>query len=105
MTFRLWLDPADTLMFRDGRPFNQDDAGRAAAASLFPPPPETIYGAARVGLARAMGWDGSLATGGWSGSIAEALGSWAKEGNYKCAGPFFAIDDRGEFRPLTLRPV
>lgn len=93
MTFRLWLDPVDTVMFRDGRPFNQDDAGRAAAASLFPPPPESIYGAARVGLARAMGWTGS---GDWGdiANIAAALGSWKAKGAYKCAGPYFAADGR-----------
>jgi len=67
MTRSLLLDPADTFIVRDGRPFNQDDAGQASAASLFPPPPFTLYGAVRVALARALGWSG--------------YGNWACPGN------------------------
>lgn len=101
MTFRLWLDPADTLMIRDGRPFNQDDAGRAAAASRFPPPPDTIYGAARVALARNAGWTGvgdwtdqSNFVAGSKGNAANKcagfLGSWKHDKErFRCAGPYF----------------
>jgi CRISPR/Cas system CMR-associated protein Cmr3 (group 5 of RAMP superfamily) len=88
---RLYLDPADNFLIRDGRPFNQDDAGQARATSRFPPPPDTLYGACRVALARALGWDG---TGSWEGNIAKQLGSWHDEQSapFDIAGPFFEVD-------------
>ena len=46
----LKLSAIDTLMFRDGRPFNQNDAGASEAASVFPPWPPTIVGAVRAKL-------------------------------------------------------
>jgi CRISPR-associated protein Cmr3 len=55
----LVLHPLDTLFFRDGRPYNQDDPGQVEAASLFPPYPPTVVGAIRAATARAMGWPGS----------------------------------------------
>ncbi len=56
---KLVLHPVDTLFFRDGRPYNQDDPGQVEAASLFPPYPPTVVGAVRAAAARAMGWPGS----------------------------------------------
>ncbi len=92
---RLHLDPADNFLVRDGRPFNQDDAGRAAAASRFPPPPDTVYGAVRVALARALGWDG---IGDWMrGTAAEPkqLGSFGPAAEaaaaMQVAGPWFDV--------------
>jgi CRISPR-associated protein Cmr3 len=46
----------DALMFRDGRPFNQGDAGTDAAVSRFPPPPPTIAGALRLLFSNALGY-------------------------------------------------
>lgn len=46
----LKFDAIDTLMFRDGRPFNQNDAGASEAVSVFPPYPPTIVGAVRAAL-------------------------------------------------------
>lgn len=54
----LAIRPLDTWMFRDGRPFNQDDPGAAQAVSVFPPFPPTIVGMVRARLARRLGWDG-----------------------------------------------
>lgn len=90
MPFRVFIDPYDNFIMRDGRPFNQDDAGRASASSLFPPPPDTLYGAVRVGIARSRGWDGE---GGWSSidALNKDLGSWSDPGTFKIAGPFFSI--------------
>lgn len=42
---RLFIEPNDVLMFRDGRPFAGGDDHFARGA--FPPPPSTIYGALR----------------------------------------------------------
>ncbi len=66
----LVLHPLDTLFFRDGRPYNQDDPGQVEAASFFPPHPPTLVGAIRAALARAMGWS----DGPWSSELKESLG-------------------------------
>lgn len=55
----LRLAALDTLMFRDGRPFNQGDEGASAAQSSFPPPPPTVIGAIRLALALQNGFDGT----------------------------------------------
>ena len=62
MSGGVWLgfDAVDSWMFRDGRPFEQTDAGAAVAASVFPPFPPTLVGAVRALLwRRAPGgnWD------------------------------------------------
>lgn len=53
------FDAVDTLMFRDGRPFNQADAGASRAVSMFPPYPPTLVGALRAAQWRQSGkaWD------------------------------------------------
>lgn len=95
MSLRLYLDPADNFMIRDGRPFNQDDAGRAAAVSRFPPPPDTLYGAARVALARALGWsgEGDWAEGDGGNERVRLLGTWRDEKNagLRVSGPHFEL--------------
>jgi CRISPR-associated protein Cmr3 len=53
------LEPNDTLLFRDGRPFDQSDEGLTEATSMFPPFPSVVAGALRVSLARANGFSGS----------------------------------------------
>ncbi|MBE0703501.1 MAG: type III-B CRISPR module-associated protein Cmr3, partial [Afipia sp.] len=55
-TYRFTIDAIDTLMFRDGRPFNQSDAGAGQARSVFPPYPPTLVGAVRMMLARQLGY-------------------------------------------------
>jgi CRISPR-associated protein Cmr3 len=56
------LSPVDTLMFRDGRPFNQGDVGGAEAVSVFPPFPSTSTGTVRWILSRVLGFDGRPST-------------------------------------------
>jgi CRISPR-associated protein Cmr3 len=53
------ISALDTLMFRDGRPFNQGDEGASAAQSSFPPPPPGVVGAIRLALAQQNGFDGN----------------------------------------------
>ncbi|WP_321338132.1 type III-B CRISPR module-associated Cmr3 family protein [uncultured Cohaesibacter sp.] len=58
----LYLESIDTFMFRDGRPFNQVDAGASEASSVFPPWPPSIVGAVRAYLWRSVlsgQWDES----------------------------------------------
>jgi CRISPR-associated protein Cmr3 len=69
----LLIRPLDTLMFRDGRPFNQGDPGASDAVSVFPPFPPTVVGMVRALLARRMGRDG----GPWNERIKAALGDGA----------------------------
>ena len=54
------FDPIDSVTFRDGRPFEQDDQGLAESTALFPPHPPTLAGAARVALAAGVGIDAGL---------------------------------------------
>ncbi|MFZ5996175.1 MAG: type III-B CRISPR module-associated protein Cmr3 [Nitrospirota bacterium] len=42
---KLFIEPNDILMFRDGKPFSGDDDHFARGS--FPPPPSTVYGALR----------------------------------------------------------
>lgn len=51
----LHINAVDTLMFRDGRPFNQADAGASEASSVFPPYPPTVAGAVRAALWQQLG--------------------------------------------------
>jgi hypothetical protein len=46
------LSPTDTLFLRDGRPFDQLDAGLAEASSQFPPLPSTIASMLALALVR-----------------------------------------------------
>ena len=104
MRFRLIIDPADTIAISDGRPFNQADAGRAISASVFPPPPNTLYGAARVACARALGWRGY---GNWSKKNPEIVGTMGSQdtpGQFKISGPFFRAGEN-DLLPLPSHAV
>ena len=74
MTSRLLhLDAIDTLMFRDGRPFNQNDAGASEAVSIFPPYPPTVVGAVRAKL-----WQNDL-KGQWTTNTLGDGTNWQEE--------------------------
>lgn len=94
------LHPVDTLFFRDGSPFNQDDAGLAEARSLFPPPPSVAAGAVRAAMARAIGWVDS--DGDWACPAHPRfarLGNRRHLGALRFRGPFVAeLGDGGRFR-------
>ncbi len=77
------FEPLDTLFFRDGRPYEQGEASQAGVVSRFPPPPPTLVGAVRAGLARSMGWK----CGGWSADICARLGNGADLGPLRFRGP------------------
>jgi CRISPR-associated protein Cmr3 len=105
VTRTLIFHPADSVLFKDGRPFNQDDAGMAAARSLFPPTPETMMGAVRAALALGQGWDGKSD---WSqnpdlSGLKEVLGDRHEPGSMSLSGPF-VIDVSGS-RPRPLYPA
>jgi CRISPR-associated protein Cmr3 len=67
MTSYIYIDPHDTMFFRDGRPFNQNDAGAAAAVSMFPPPPSAIAMMLRTALAAGQGWTHGSWISKWNG--------------------------------------
>ncbi|MCV6547913.1 MAG: hypothetical protein OIF56_11660 [Cohaesibacter sp.] len=95
------FDAVDTLMFRDGKPFNQSDAGASEASSIFPPYPPTL-----VGAVRAMLWQESL-DGKW---IEDALGNgtnWQQGdslGNLRFGAPIVMKNSRPVF-PVPLHVV
>lgn len=73
------IDAADTLMFRDGQPFNQNDAGASEATSVFPPHPPTLVGALRAMLWQSLGgrkddWDKTRLGSGTNWQIPSTLG-------------------------------
>jgi CRISPR-associated protein Cmr3 len=99
----LVLRPLDTLFFRDGRPYNQDDPGQAEAASVFPPHPPTVVGAVRAALARAMGWPGRT----WDKTKLGDGVDWRKGdgalGPLRFTGPYVLRNDEPLFpAPLSL---
>lgn len=85
MNSLLVLEPLDTLLFRDGRPFEQNDEGLTETTSLFPPFPSVVAGAARASLARKNGWDGRKSD--WDGSLTKLLGSGPYEAGPLRFGP------------------
>ena len=72
MNARYALEPLDTLLFRDGRSFEQSDEGLTEATSMFPPFPSVVAGAVRAQLAHNMGWSGR---GKWNSTLTDQLGS------------------------------
>ena len=99
----LVLHPLDTLFFRDGRPYNQDDPGQAEAASLFPPHPPTVVGAVRAACARALGWPGqSWETAALGDGVNWQAGDEAL-GPLRFGGPYLLRDGEPLFpAPLNL---
>lgn len=116
------VEPSDTLFFRDGRPFHQDDEGLAEARSVFPPYPPTMVGAFRAAFARSLGWrDGPrsnwtdliAAPGAATGDPAEklrqrrlaALGDGPRcLGQMRFRGPLLAETVNGELQMLFPCP-
>ena len=49
------ITPCDSLFLPDGRPFNQDDEGLAAAESVFPPMPNLLAACIRSTIASVLG--------------------------------------------------
>lgn len=109
--------PADALLFRDGRPFNQSDEGLAEARSQFPPTPRTMVGAVRAALAFGKGWT----KGNWANRSAEfvngidrnststmlcnELGDRDTLGSLRVSGPFLVRrSNSGDFEPYFPMP-
>lgn len=92
------LRPVDSWMFRDGRPFNQSDAGAAVAHGIFPPWPPTSVGAFRAAV-----WQGPL--GGKWDEVALGDGTdWQKEGvlGLLSFGPQILLRDSQPLFPTPL---
>lgn len=83
------FDPADSLFFRSGIPFNQDDPGQARAESVFPPSPMTVVGALRAAFARKQGWSG---IGRWEKNIVSILGDRDELEGIRFHGPYLIRD-------------
>lgn len=89
--WRLFIEPLDVLLFRDGRPFQAGEDHRAA--SLFPPTPFTLQGAVRSKVL----FDSGLSLADYAHRapaaqpLAEGIG-WPGEGygRLRLRGPFVA---------------
>jgi len=85
----------DSLFFRDGRPFNQDDEGLAQAHSHFPPYPSTMSGAIRTALGAVNGkWDKTVL-----GDGSDNLGQLS----FGAPTPICCVGDK--FEPLYPAPL
>lgn len=107
MTEWLALHPHDTLFFRDGRPFNQDDGGLASAESVFPPPSPSLIGGFRAATALRNGWPGH---GSWVGchDLGQQLGDGDDLGKLRFQGPILARTEEEEgkaLQPLFAVPL
>lgn len=92
LTFR--VDPSDTLFFRTGRPFQQDDEGLAEATTESIPNPRSFAMAARAAMARGAGWRDC--DGPWEDGDSEMPGHGLDLGGYRFRGPFIKIDQAGD---------
>jgi len=98
-TRTLRLTPLDAWFFRDGRPYNQGEAGQTDVRTLFPPFVPSVVGAIRAALARSQGWNGR---GVWAESLNLVLGNGFDDlGQMKFHGPFLAREGQWLF-PVPL---
>lgn len=91
MGLRLFLEPLDVWLFRDGRPFTA--GSDAMARSRFPPAPYTIYGMLRSLLlfqAAAQGHVKNLGFGDDQGAIARIAGDPDDFQRLRLRGPWLA---------------
>jgi CRISPR-associated protein Cmr3 len=88
---RLFIEPIDVWMFRDGRPF--DAGSQHRAVSLFPPPPTVVQGALRSKHLSIMDADLSQHAQKQGDSINEIGYSDETYGAFHMNGPFAARED------------
>ncbi|MBC7249680.1 MAG: type III-B CRISPR module-associated protein Cmr3 [Anaerolineae bacterium] len=101
---RLFIEPIDVWMFRDGRPF--DAGSQHRAVSLFPPPPMVMQGALRSKHLSVMGADLSRHARRQGASIIEIGYSDESYGAFRMLGPFIACqDDTGHVWRYYPRPA
>ena len=93
---RLFIEPCDVLLFRDGKPFSAGDDH--FARSLFPPLPRTFQGAVRAAVLARYGFDAAAA--------APVIGDSDSCGSIKqMLGPFIARMDNGNVTELFPLPL
>ncbi len=96
------LRPVDAWFFRDGRPYNKEEAAQADVPTLFPPWAPTVVGTIRAALASGQGWNGR---GRWAEGLNPVLGNGFEElGQLQFQGPFLVRNGEWLFPvPLHLR--
>ena len=92
---RLFIEPSDVLLFRDGKPFSAGDDH--AARSIFPPSPRTFQGAVRAAILSRHGFDMAKAS-----SIIGDSNSYGRLQQMR--GPFIARQSGNE-DPQRLLPL
>jgi CRISPR-associated protein Cmr3 len=85
---RLFIEPSDVWLFRDGRPFDAGSDHRAA--SFFPPPPSVIQGALRAAHLTARGESMNAYASGQPLTIHEQIGAPNQPPPFQMRGPFIA---------------
>lgn len=108
-TRTFFLEPMDAWFFRDGRPYNRNEASQTAVKSLFPPHPPTVLGALRAALARTQGWRDGVD---WPETLHPVLGNgphdvgWLRmRGPYPASRPDTSEGGAGSSEAEVLWPV
>jgi CRISPR-associated protein Cmr3 len=81
---RLFIQPAETLLFRTGHPFNAGENNYAE--TLFPPTPETLQGAVRAAIATYWDPEKSLAEAFQQSELVELIGNQEHYGRFCITG-------------------
>jgi len=98
----LFVEPADVLLFRDGRSFSAAN-GDTLARGVFPPRPTVFYGAVRSALMSRAGADFDRDDFGLSGPVADVVGTQTDSGTLRIAR--FALARQHEGTLERLYPV
>lgn len=86
---RVFIEPTDVWLFRDGRPFDAGSDHRAA--SVFPPPPSVIQGALRAAYVAFQGATMDDYVEGKLPHIEQVIGKPGAEPPFTLRGPFIGV--------------
>lgn len=98
----VFVEPADVLLFRDGRSFSAANSD-TLARGVFPPQPTVFYGAIRSAVMSRNGADFDRPAFGLSGPVADVVGTKAEPGTLRIAR--FALARRRGDAVERLYPV
>lgn len=88
------LKPIDTLFFRDSRPFTMGIGMESFPSIIFPPYPQTVYGAIRTWLIFKRGGLEKFC----KGELQKELGTPEKLGSLEIKGPLLTIEETPYFK-------
>jgi len=104
MCLKLFIEPLDVTLFRDGRTYNAGEDH--AASSIFPPPPSVIQGMLRTAYLAQNGVDFADYAKGFNSKANRAIGEPGDEKiPFAIKGPFMARNAGGSCELLFPWPA